>query len=117
MRHEGALGDSAAIMASYDVSAHLGLLCVDCHTPHGSPYVPILRQGNPDLCLACHPNYEGPNKHPVRPTYYDIVANTGLTCSSTCHDPHGTPYWAMLNYYWPRDEICLACHPRVGIDF
>ncbi len=115
--HDEARGDSAAIMASYDVSPHRDMLCVDCHTPHGSPYVPILRQGNPDLCLGCHPDYEGPNKHPVRPIYYDIVARTGLTCSSTCHNPHGSPYMAMLNYQWPRDEICLACHPGVGIDF
>jgi DmsE family decaheme c-type cytochrome len=107
------------IRTTYSRSSHVGLQCIRCHTPHGSDYEPILRSRNPDICLQCHVNYDRTdlNKHPATPEYFDIVAHKGLTCSSTCHDPHGTRYLRMLNYTWPADGICLACHPRVGIDF
>ena len=106
----------------YDGSEHWTkgqLLCVDCHTPHGSAYAPILRDSNPDLCLNCHPFIQSySNQHPVTPAYYDPVAKTGLTCSSTCHDPHGTQYGYMLqNFPYPLDGQCLQCHTRVGIDY
>jgi predicted CXXCH cytochrome family protein len=107
---------------TYDTSGHGAWgrpLCIECHTPHGSPYAPILRDSNPQLCLNCHPFMDShDNQHPVTPAYYDPVAQTGLTCSSTCHDPHGTPYNFMLqNFYYPADGQCLQCHTRVGIDY
>jgi predicted CXXCH cytochrome family protein len=116
--HAEAVGESRAIRTSYDDSAHVGTLCIECHTPHGSDWEPILRAQNPDVCLRCHPGYEGNNKHPVRPVFYDVVAGTGLTCSSTCHEPHGTAYTRMLiGWNYPADGFCMQCHLRVGIDF
>ncbi|MDO9107419.1 MAG: cytochrome c3 family protein [Coriobacteriia bacterium] len=101
--------------ATYDSSAHSQgkVLCIGCHTPHGSQYAPILRDSNPDLCLTCHVAYDATdqNKHPVRPVYFDINAGKGLTCSSTCHDPHGTTNNYMLRQYpSPLDGNCLICH-------
>lgn len=111
--------------ATYDASAHneARVLCIGCHTPHGSQWSPILRESNPDLCLGCHGAYEGKNKHPVRPTFYDVNARKGLTCSSSCHDPHGTTHNYMLKQYdSPLDGNCLICHAvtdgiRVGVDY
>ena len=41
--HAEAVGDSRGIVRHYEDSAHVGTLCIDCHTPHGSAYAPILR--------------------------------------------------------------------------
>lgn len=117
---------ASTIKASYERSAHKGTLCIRCHTPHGSDWAPILIKDNPDVCLQCHSaaaydessssTYR--NNHPVRPKHYDPAAKTGLTCTSTCHDPHGTAYTHMLRGYdYPQDGQCLQCHTRVGIDF
>jgi DmsE family decaheme c-type cytochrome len=100
----------------YDKSAHRIRECVDCHTPHGSPYQPMLLHVQPDLCLQCHPQTEGWNKHPIRPTYYDIHAKKGLTCTSSCHNPHGTAYDFMVkSYSWMQDGMCMQCHKTVGV--
>lgn len=115
------------IQASYSASAHKGLLCIRCHTPHGSNYGPLLQERNPELCLRCHdPRYydeEKGNNHPMRQYHFDVVAQKPLTCTTTCHNPHGTNQNFMLrNYSSPYDGQCLQCHrkvgyPRVGIDF
>lgn len=121
--------------AAYNDSAHgtQDVLCIGCHTPHGSNYAPILRDSNPQLCFDCHePLYfdenpfgtDGNNRnHPVRPVHYDVNGGVPLTCSSTCHDPHGTTYSFMLkDYNHPEDGTCLLCHKtavgnRVGLDY
>ncbi len=70
----------------------------------------------PQLCLECHPDAEGSNKHPVRPKYYDLRAHRGLTCTSSCHNPHGTQFDAMVKDYNPdQDGMCLQCHTTVGV--
>lgn len=113
------------IEPTYADSAHTVVLCIRCHTPHGSRFTPILRNANPPLCLECHePMYfdEEPN-HPVRPVHYDVNARTRLTCTSSCHDPHGSGNTAMLRHFsYPDDGGCLMCHAVtagkiVGIDF
>ncbi len=120
-----------AIKVRYEASAHNRTLCLACHTPHGSAYRPILRGANPDLCLRCHnPAYYDEassvvyrNNHPVRPISWDVNAGKPLTCTSSCHDPHGTRYTFMLRYTnSPFDANCLICHAvtpgkRVGVDF
>ncbi len=121
----------AAIAVTYERSAHFDTLCIRCHTPHGSDWSPLLIKPNPEVCLQCHAPaafdessatvYR--NNHPVRPKHYDVKARKPLTCTSTCHDPHGTSHNYMLRYYdFPYDGNCLICHrvvpgQRVGIDF
>ncbi len=122
---------AAPIQASYDRSAHFQTPCWGCHTPHGSEYGPLLKDVQPELCFPCHTrtgyddaaggNYR--NKHPVRPVYYDVNSREALTCTSSCHDPHGTPNRFMLRHYpYPRDGNCLICHgvvpgSVVGVDY
>lgn len=120
--HAQQRGDQMAIKATYERSKHEAVLCIRCHTPHGSYDAPLLRDSNPDVCLECHSDYEGRNRHPVRPTYYDVQERGGLTCTSSCHRPHGTPYANMLQYPygsngWGKDGICLQCHTEVGKKF
>ncbi len=119
------------IRAVYEGSLHNRSLCVGCHTPHGSKWEPILRDSNPELCFRCHvtDDYDESNeavyrnKHPVRPVRFDVNANKPLTCTSSCHNPHGSPYPGMFRYYsWPRDGNCVICHKvtegnMVGVDY
>ena len=117
------------IQATYDRSAHLNTPCWGCHTPHGSDYGPLLKASQPTVCFPCHSRQHfddaagGYKNHPVRPVYYDVNAKTNLTCTTTCHDPHGTSHNYMLRYYdSPQDGNCLICHAvtpgdRVGVDF
>jgi predicted CXXCH cytochrome family protein len=115
------------IATSYEKSAHKETLCIRCHTPHGSNYAPLLIDRNPEVCLKCHnPDYydaEHGNNHPARPYDFDVNAQKPLTCTSTCHNPHGTTYnYMLMNFASPFDGQCLQCHgkvgyPRVGIDF
>lgn len=103
------------IQHTYDASRHQNLACWDCHTPHGSPYKPLLKKPNPQLCLGCHGWIDHPNTHPYTPNYYDRVKNGPLTCTSTCHDPHGTSLNFMLrNFAYPFDGRCIQCHTDVG---
>lgn len=115
-RNEYCFGCHGDKQALYEGAAHANSECVGCHTPHGSQYPPMLLETQPDLCLQCHSAAEGSNKHPVRPKYYDLHAKRGLTCTSSCHNPHGTEYdFMMKNYDWKQDGLCLQCHKTVGV--
>jgi len=119
------------VRTSFEDSDHGDRLCIRCHTPHGSNFAPMLVDRNPDLCLQCHPDsqYDGPTtqvyngNHPVRPNNYDVNNESPLTCSSSCHNPHGSDKNHMLRYFdSPNDGGCLMCHAvtkgsRVGIDY
>lgn len=119
------------IRVTYDKSAHVNTPCWGCHTPHGSDFGPLLKGPQPEVCFSCHPrsNYDdaagGYKNHPVRPVYYDVNAKKALTCTTTCHDPHGSPkgYARLLRHYQAGlDGNCLICHAVVpgevvGVDF
>lgn len=117
----------------YDRSAHNKAqliaapgLCVNCHTPHGSIWAPLLIKEEMATCLQCHPTkisrvdlldrrrpkpgsggYDHDN-HPVGDGWRDPLKKRRLTCTSSCHDPHGTCQLAMLRQL--PDKLCLACH-------
>ncbi len=61
------------------------------------------------LCYNCHPPETLGNSHPVGPEYRDPRRGTLLTCTSTCHDPHGGPYRGGLRFR-PGGALCLQCH-------
>lgn len=113
------------VQPAFAASGHTVVLCIRCHTPHGSSYTPMLRNANPPLCLECHEatHFDEGKNHPVRPVHYDVNARARLTCTSSCHNPHGTTNEFMLRYFaFPDDGGCLMCHAVlsgkiVGIDF
>ena len=120
---------ASAIRASYDKSQQVRTPCWGCHTPHGSDFGPLLKAAQPTVCFRCHTRsyYDdrsaGYPNHPVRPVYYDVHSNKALTCTTSCHSPHGTEYTKMLQHYnAPLDGNCLICHAVVpgrvvGVDF
>ncbi|MHB1476820.1 MAG: cytochrome c3 family protein, partial [Coriobacteriia bacterium] len=119
------------IRATYDRSAHSETPCWGCHTPHGSDFGPLLKGPQPQVCFGCHARNDyddeagGYNNHPVRPVYYDVSARSKLTCTTTCHAPHGTAQGfghLLRNYEAGLDGNCLICHAVtpgdiVGVDF
>lgn len=112
----------STIGVTYEDSKHKRTTCVSCHTPHGSDYSPMLQDANPQVCFRCHPRYDEAYGHPVRPAYWDAAATEPLTCTSTCHTPHGSPSLHMMAVPYKvggfgADNLCLQCHKRVGVDF
>lgn len=59
--------------------------CTECHSPHGSVHLGMVRTPRAELCGDCHEEPES-ESHSARAA--------GSTCLS-CHDPHGTdrPYF------------------------
>lgn len=120
-----------SVRKRYDASAHAETRCDSCHTAHGSNSVPLLVQRNPPLCFRCHARKGYDERthavlyknHPVRGAHYDVNAEAPLTCTSSCHNPHGTELNRMLRYFdYHRDGTCLMCHAvtkgsRIGIDY
>lgn len=119
----------AEIKPRYARSDHGDARCWSCHQPHGSDSGPLLNNYQPDVCFSCHERqcyddgYGGYWNHPVRSIYYDVNRDTPLTCTTSCHDPHGTRNNYMLRAYnYPFDGNCLMCHARVpgvkvGVDY
>jgi hypothetical protein len=91
----------------------------------------MLVDRNPEVCFRCHAQSSFDeatkakyrNKHPVRPNHYDVNSEAPLTCTSSCHNPHGSDKGHMLRYFAsPFDGACIMCHAvtpgsRVGIDY
>ncbi len=84
-------------------------LCINCHTPHGSDWAPILLNEECLICLECH-KFKKPltHQHPFHFNYIDRRIDGHLSCSSTCHNPHGTENKYMLR--WTKDFLCMLCH-------
>lgn len=83
--------------------------CGNCHLPHGSAFRPLLRKEEIGLCTSCHPGmYRTGFTHPVGAPYRDPAKGVILTCTTTCHDPHGTAF--KHNVRKKGDGLCLTCH-------
>jgi predicted CXXCH cytochrome family protein len=128
------------IEATYASSSHKNLSCLKCHKAHGSKYTPLLARNAPQVCTRCHDEHKyvgngvmfllkepptltstwGPtrNAHRATPKFFDRHANKPLTCTSSCHAPHGSQYQHMMKNYKPNvDGQCLQCHSQVGKQF
>ena len=81
-----------------------GLLCRDCHDPHGSMGDALARRPTVnDTCLACHAELRGPFLWEHAPVVEDC---------SICHLPHGSNQPALLVRRAP--QLCQGCHSSVG---
>jgi len=77
------------------------MICTECHEPHGGTKN-LKTEGRPenDLCLKCHPRYQGPFLY----EHEAVVEDCG-----NCHEPHGTVANNLLKKMEPL--LCLQCHP------
>ena len=110
--------EQAELLAS---DVHADYECTRCHVLHDSVDPGLLTTTNPELCFECHPQ-SSYDAHPTRPEYWDFNADAPLTCTSTCHEPHGSTHPMMLRVPYGEagtgeDYICLLCHTEVGIEY
>jgi len=104
------------------------VICMSCHTPHGSSNEKILLYTLKEskICITCHKDKnitysKNEMKHPVKLEIKDnftlmkvIDLNLPLeknmmTCY-TCHTPHKAKGSVLLRETNQYDELCLNCH-------
>ena len=81
--------------------------CLACHQNHRPGGEPLLKSDPIDVCIECHESVSNNRTHPMRVR----DPNTGgeLTCTSSCHDVHGTDF-KFLCRLEPGRELCVSCH-------
>lgn len=84
-------------------------LCLNCHRPHSSDLAALSTNDPVPFCQSCHNLSEPERNHPVGKPYLDERTGKELTCTSTCHDPHGSTFIYMLRQE-NNDGLCLTCH-------
>lgn len=91
--------------AEFRKRSHMPMLegkmsCADCHNPHGSATVPLLKADSVNaVCTACHAEKRGPmlwEHAPVRESCLN------------CHHPHGSNHDKLL--VSSRPQLCQQCH-------
>jgi DmsE family decaheme c-type cytochrome len=80
-----------------------GMLCTDCHDPHGGEEAAMLKAASAELCVQCHVDKAGPF------VYSHAGYETGLSRGCfTCHNAHGSTAPNLLNV--SSRGVCLQCH-------
>jgi len=80
------------------------MACSDCHNPHGTAGVKLMRRDTiNETCYTCHMEKRGPFVHNHEPVNDDC---------SICHNPHGTTTESMLKTRPPF--LCQTCHTPHG---
>jgi len=87
--------------------ARTGMLCTDCHSPHGSANGAMLNQPLEELCMSCHVDKAGPFIYPHAGT--DATLGRGCT---TCHTHHGSSSPNLLTIN--GRGVCLQCHTEMA---
>jgi DmsE family decaheme c-type cytochrome len=76
------------------------MACADCHNPHGSTGVSLMRKGSVnETCTSCHAEKRGPFLWEHEPV--------SEACTN-CHTPHGSNISPLLKVRTPW--LCQACH-------
>lgn len=81
--------------------------CLSCHQNHQPKGEPLLKNNPIDLCIACHDVVVSKRTHPMR--VRDPNTAGELTCTSSCHDVHGTDF-KFLCKLEPGRQLCISCH-------
>jgi len=83
--------------------------CLGCHANHSSNISGLLRSDPISLCVECHNLGSKERNHPVGGDIRDPLTGGKLTCTSSCHHPHGSTHEMMLRQE-NSDGLCLSCH-------
>ena len=79
--------------------------CESCHPPHASRFPKLLDTVGPDLCLACHGDFEA-RMASVKFTHKALESG----CQK-CHDVHGSNHRMATTQ--PIGQQCAGCHQQV----
>ncbi|MFQ5574361.1 MAG: cytochrome c3 family protein [Terriglobia bacterium] len=87
--------------------------CLACHNSHsgGDKQAGLKQGGERDLCSSCHPKQREEAKNKEAHPPYEAVYKEDGKCS-TCHDPHGSNFHAILKNSQKRQ--CTMCHPPIA---
>lgn len=82
------------------------LICSDCHNPMGklSSSGLLAQSGVNETCMTCHKE----QRTDFRRRSHMPLFEGKISCTD-CHNPHGTPYDALLRTATVR-ETCTSCH-------
>ena len=85
--------------------------CVRCHQDHGEtpPKEHLPTERDMYLCYECHKKSSLGRSHPTGATVIEEKSGKMMTCTSFCHNPHGSNYADMLRDDGKR-ELCIGCH-------
>ena len=83
------------------------LNCGNCHDPHGSNQLAMMKADHNAVCSNCHET-QGKFTHPVGEKVLDPRTGQILTCVS-CHNSMGTDYKFHLKKSGSK-ELCVQCH-------
>lgn len=83
-----------------------GMLCTDCHNPHGGEGATMLKVRAEELCVTCHVDKSGPFVYP----HAGYEPGLGEGCF-TCHSPHGSTAPNLLSI--SGRGVCLQCHTEM----
>lgn len=77
--------------------------CITCHSPHGSINEKMLVESDPNLCLRCHAQVQGPTVPPghvyIGNTDHTTFLRIGTCWTSGCHTAvHGSNVDPRLRY-------------------
>lgn len=81
--------------------------CSNCHAPHGSNQLAMMKADHNAVCSACHET-QGKFTHPVGDKVFDPRTGQQVTCVS-CHDSMGTDFKFHLKKSGSK-ELCIQCH-------
>jgi DmsE family decaheme c-type cytochrome len=80
-----------------------GMLCIDCHNPHGGEGHQMLTVDRDELCFSCHVDKQGPFIF----SHAGYEPGMGRGCF-TCHSAHGSNNPNMLKF--SGRGLCMQCH-------
>lgn len=104
--------------------------CRNCHDAHFSDHPRLLDKPQAELCLSCHDKELDTEKGKIANMKAHLAANKNGhgpvrngDCVS-CHNPHGSDYWRILQKYYPADfytsysegkyALCFSCHDKTA---
>ena len=82
--------------------------CEACHSAHRSNQPHVLVTNPLTLCRSCHSDRDRGRSHPIGPGIKDPNTRGMMTCTSTCHEAHGSRYDKLLTM--PQRKLCRHCH-------
>ena len=100
--------------------------CVNCHNPHSSDEKGLLTAKRKDLCLSCHNKAIVVSPTKTLPDMDKLYKTSKTlhppfkTCSKTCHNPHASKDYRLLDLAFPVNNylsvnvdsfgLCWECH-------
>lgn len=81
--------------------------CLECHNPHASKYVRLLKRPVPTVCQVCHRQVR---ERLARRVHFPFEKGHCLDC----HDPHGSNYKGMTRE--ALKDLCIICHKKIATE-